>query len=236
MIGHSSISGHRIVSLYKMDDRLAVAVYVCKCMTPRLLRILASRYYRDVCRVHLNGWTTVVTNKAVFVLEIANLIEIIGRIGIHDQIYGNEKENGVLLWVMIGILGAILAICIGIVLKLRSDEQSLYFPFCKIERNLEIVGYFWLHVLTCIITLSNISTLVSSGLILYITLIVCIREESSNAIKYREQYIEFWYQSPSNLIFIDRALEMIFRLKGLIPIRKKCRNYLVKAWPTLFYA
>ena len=218
-----------------MGDCLAILICFMKCIYPRALQLMFRNQRSSGSKALLESWSALVSNPIIMFVEAANLVEVLVRMPLFYEDTTLDTEPYDLTCCVAGVTTAFVVMIISVSLKSRSALQGLIFPLCRVERYPEVIGFLWLQVQVSFSTQSTITALISSLIIWYAACIIIIKEEAKNAIKYRESYLEFWNRSQSNLPLVDGALELVFRLKGLTPAKKRSRNSIIKAWPSIFY-
>lgn len=219
-----------------MEGSMAIALLAMRSCYPRALQLMIGSRPASESSILLDSWTTLVSNRVIMFVEAANLIEILLRTSTPLENETSTIDLWAMSWCLMGMTGACLFITLGLLWKFWSRGPNFSFCLSRVERNPEIVGFLWLQVFSCLMTQSFLTASMSILIIWHTVTFVCIHHESSTAAKYRERYIEFWDKSPTCLLFLDGALEIVFRLKGLIPDKRRRRQSLLMAWPALCYA
>ena len=223
-----------------MNAVTVTAIYVAVVSVSKALQqdVLGRRAAN--ARVTLAAWTSLAYSNVILFVEAANLVEVAWPLVACPPSSLNSAEAAAqakvsISWILLFMTACMLMLA-GLWLK-SSTTSELGFRLCTWERHPEILGYLLVQVILRMHILTWFSALLSSVLIWKATFTLVIKQESSLARKYQEEYLRFWTKSPSLILLLDDTVELMLRLQGHLQGSDSPRNKrsLLKAWPAIYY-
>lgn len=220
-----------------MHALTAVFIYTVHWSIIKALQQGVNRVQPKLAETSLAVWNSLASNSVILVVEAANLVEVIWPLVFSDG--GNQVSEGtdgeeVSFPLISTMIGSLLFCLTGLILKLTTAASTFGFKLSNWERHPELNGYLWSQVILRMAVLSWPSALASSLLISNATIVAGIKEEFIQAKKFREEFVQYWNRSPSQIILLDSTVEFLLRLEGYTN-NIRSQESILKAWPAILY-